>query len=344
MTTINRALLKAYERQPHTDAGEQAEHNRTAPLRGWAAKLRKPIRATELPTVHEEPAIAAASADVVVSWVPVAMTPAEPARPDQPSSDPAVNLPHSDGTNWRFDQPHPTSQAAQSSEHEEASTSVATVYHTGWTWPTIVERLLTCPAANEFRQFASDLHTLATECDLRCVAFSGTGHHAGRTSLIATLARVLSEEKSARIALVDAHFGEPGLGQILSLELASGLGEVIRESNRDPLEAITSLSSQLAIAPLRERVLAEAVDRRTIGQMQSLLRLLRCDYDLVLIDAGPWEAAGPPRVLDCRAVDAFVSVSRSRSATGTEIGEQHLTQLGIEWLGQIETFVPAPSV
>jgi hypothetical protein len=100
----------------------------------------------------------------------------------------------------------------------------------------------------------------------------------------------------------------------------------------------------LAIAPLRERVLTEAVDRRAIGQLQSLLRLLRCDYDLVLIDAGPWEVAGPPRVLDCRAVDAFVSVSLSRSAAGGQIGEPDLSQLGIEWLGQIETFVPAPSV
>ncbi len=361
MTIINRALLKAYERRADSDAAAELEQHRTAVIRGWARKLREPIRAANGEGKREEgqpPADDAAPApdpesavgQVIVEQIQIAVE-QKTVTVEEAADVPVVNLHRPDGTTLRFDPAHEPAVEMPPTPPETEPASVATpvAAHPAvpapaqpiWTWPTIVERLLACPAAGELRELADRLHDLAVDCDLRCVAFSGPGRRAGRTSLIVALAWVLAEEKSSRVAVVDAHFDNPGLAQALSYRPGERFGAALGDNDLDPVESTTHLSEKFAIAPLVDRVPVETIDRDGVGQMQSLLRSLRRDFDLVLVDAGPWEQAAPPPVLECRAIDAFVCVARSGRPDATRGGEQDLELLGIEWLGQVETFVPA---
>ncbi|MBI3861010.1 MAG: hypothetical protein HY290_03860 [Planctomycetia bacterium] len=342
MTIFNRALLKAYERRSDSVAATELEQHPSAVVRGWAKKLREPIRPVpqdKLPA--EMPATESA---------PTTTTAALPSPVEQePHADkPVATLHRAEGKTLRFDEAH-EHPAGTAQNAALAPSKIAAEFHDGpvpapphFSWPTIVGRLLASPAADELRELADRLLELATHCDLRCVAFGGPGRRAGRTSLLVTLAWVLAEEKASRVAIVDAQFNHPGLAAMLAYQSGPQAKAPRRDGGSDPVESLADLSENLVLAPLIERVPAETIDREGIGAWQALLRSLRGDHDIVLVDAGSWEQDAPPPILECRAIDAFVCVARTgESSTSPIIGEHDLEQLGIDWLGEVETFVPA---
>jgi Mrp family chromosome partitioning ATPase len=160
---------------------------------------------------------------------------------------------------------------------------------------------------------------------------------------VLTLAHILAETQFCRVAIVDADFGHPDAGQVLSLQPRKGLWEASSPNDAGVSAATVLIPGKLAIVPLVEKVATAGIDRQKIAGMQSYLRALRREYDLVLVDAGPWEALVPPLVFESRAVDAFLCVARSHSGD-ERLDDEHYRQPGIEWLGMIETFAPARAV
>ena len=201
-----------------------------------------------------------------------------------------------------------------------------------WAWPPIVQKLLSCPAGAEINRLAGRLTQLADERGLHCLALSGTGRLAGRTSLVLTLAKSLAETCSARVAVVDADFEHPDLARMLSLRPHSGLWDVACERKLRSSPRTMLVPGKLAVVPLVARVSLDAVDRRKISVLQSFLRALRSGYDLILIDAGPWESLVPPLVFENGAIDAFIGVSRSRDAN-EQLDDELYNQPGIEMAG-----------
>jgi Mrp family chromosome partitioning ATPase len=157
-----------------------------------------------------------------------------------------------------------------------------------------------------------------------------------------TLASVLIADKKTRVAIVDADFNHPQVAQSISLIPSKGLEEAIDGPEVDLGAVTTLIAGRLDIVPLLKPIAADAIDRRRLGTMQTFLRTLRREYDVVLIDAGPWETGHPPLVLECRGVDAVVCVCRAQSTDGEPPGEKNFQQPGVEWLGVVETFVKAP--
>ncbi len=343
MTVINRALDKAYKRraqsQPAPEPTQSSSATSAEPAKdvasdtvsGWASKLRDPIRPLNRPVVAIESALTI--------------------------SEPAI-LPHAsmEGAIIRVDAAHSSSVTPQELPARETPTPEMTVLPVAdepaepavpseptqqWSWPPIVQRLLTCPAATELRDLAVQLRSLAADNDLRCIAFSGPGRKAGRTSLVLTLASVLIADKKTRVAIVDADFTHPDAASFISLDPAEGLEEVINNPGADQKAVTTLIEDRLAIVPLAGPVGLETIDNRCIGTLQVFLRSLRREYDLVLIDAGPWEADQMPPVLECRAVDAVVGINKANSARTGPADAADFLQPGVEWLGVIETFAPA---
>jgi hypothetical protein len=212
-----------------------------------------------------------------------------------------------------------------------------------WSWPPIVQRLLTCPAAADLRNVAVKLRELAAGHDLRCVAFSGPGRGVGRTSLVLTLASVLIADKTTRVTIFDGDFDHPDAAQLISLHPTVGLEEAIQNATAAKEAATTLIAGRLAIVPLAKPVTAESIDNRRSGDLQTLLRSLRRENDIVLIDAGPWETGRLPLVLECRAVDAVVCVCRANSSGAVTPDAGSFRQPGVEWLGVVETFAQSGS-
>lgn len=358
MTIINRALNKAYRRRSDAEPAPEIEQ-RSPAAGGWAPTLREPIRPIPSPdrtASRPEPAPIGSDESLAppAKGVGRLLTPA------------AVPTTHSEGATVRFDAPHapqavPTpvpdkvpTQAARSAAARVADSPRRADFGLvvpadvapadaaeDWSWPPIVEKLLNCPAGPELRLFAGRLKQLAVEKGLGCVALSGPGRSAGRTSLVLTLAHVLAEVQSARVVIVDADFGHPQAAQMLSLQPARGLWDAALEKQPATSALTTLIPEKLAIVPLVERVAAAAIDRRKIGMLQASLRALRRQYDIVLVDAGPWEALIPPLVFESRAIDAFVCVCRCDPADEERLDDDAYRHPGIEWLGMIETFTPA---
>ena len=346
MTIINRALHKAYKRRAQSEPAPEMKRPGTTTVSGWASKLREPLRPLKSPLV------ALPVSQPLASEPPVEPVPA------------SINAVLPGGTKIRIDAGHSPTDSAPPAPSEPPITiqpkEVPAEPVEQWSWPPIVQLLLTCPAASELRDLAVQLRHLAADQDLRCVAFSGPGRKVGRTSLVLTLASVLIADKTTRVAIVDADFEHPDAAQLISLHPASGLEEAINHPAAADRAATTLIAGRLAIVPLTKPVASAALDHRRIGALQTLLRSLRREYDLVLIDAGPnssgpvdsgpvasgpvasgkgGEPEQPPLVLECRAVDAIVCVCRSNSAPDGPPDETDFCQPGVEWLGVVETFV-----
>lgn len=323
MTIINRALHKAYQRRAESEPVPEKERAVPTSVSGWASKLREPIQ----PLDRQAAAIKA----VVPAGAPIDI---ETGRVDTGRTDTVrIDMSHSPVAAQAEAPPMPAMAALPAEDLPRAVEP--------WSWPSIVERLLTCPAAAELRDLAVRLRELAAGSDLRCVAFSGPGRNVGRTSLVLTLASVLIADKETRVAIVDADFNHPQAAQLISLPFALGLEELLNNPEFADGVVTTLIADRLAIVPLAQPIAMEAIDHRRIGTLQTFLRSLRREYDLVLIDAGPWESAHPTPVLECRAVDAAVCVCRVKSSRDEPADEANFRQPGVEWLGVIETFVKA---
>jgi len=321
MTIINRALHKAYKRRAESEPAPELE--RPGSVSGWASKLREPVkppvRSSSAPSGPAPSVLPPRVAEQTTSEIPTAEVPGSEIKVSEITiSENAV----------------PEEKVAEVPVSQERRPDVTEQ----WSWPPIVQRLLTCPAVPEILDLAAQLRSVATSRDLRCVAFSGPGRGVGRTSLVLTLASVLIADKSTRVAIVDADFNHPDAAQLLSLHPAAGLEQAILNPAADGV-LTTLVAGRLAVVPLVKPVKVDAIDHRRLGALQTFLRSLRREYNVVLIDAGPWEPAHGPLLLECRAVDALVSVRRADSSRKGPADEGHLRQPGVEWLGVVETFV-----
>jgi Mrp family chromosome partitioning ATPase len=344
MTIINRALHKAYQHRTGSQS-PAAPEQRAEAVGGWASKLREPKRSSPAPegSTAAAESITKDSAEIDPTPDATAADHGEAAvlrATDGPIVAPAgvrvrVDPPHLPANSQVLAETHPaTTPAAKlpSAANDEARDHQTEL----WAWPPIVQKLLNCPAGTEINRLAGRLTQLAEERGLRCLALSGTGRLAGRTSLVLTLARSLAENCSARVAVVDADFEHPDLARMLSLRPHSGLWDVACERKLRSSPRTMLIPGKLAVVPLVARISLDAVDRRKISVLQSFWRALRSGYDLILIDAGPWESLVPPLVFENGAIDAFIGVSRSRD--GEQLDDELYNQPGIEWLGTIETF------
>lgn len=346
MTIINRALDKAYKRHSEAESGTRPE-SRPPAVRGWASKLRDPLRPIQPPD-----RIAATLSTVAQGLVPAT---ALPVGTHPPTSSAATAIPHE--TTARIDSPHAPakapaileirpeaflslhSQTVESQAEESAQTATVPIA-TAWAWPPIVDKLLNCPAGSELRNFAARLNQFALSRSLGCLAFSGPGRGAGRTSLLLALAHALAEKHAARVAIVDADFQNPQAAQMLSLRPKVGLWEAASRRETVATTVMTLVPGKLAIVPLVAPVASAAIDSEKIATLTSFLQAVRSEYDLLLVDAGPWESLVPPLIFENYTIDAMICVSRHGAAADERLDDDAYRQPGVDWLGIIETFTP----
>lgn len=341
MTIINRALHKVYTRRSEDAPASGPETTEAVPARGWASGLRRPAAQTAPSEfVLRRDARPAGAAQSAPESAAAGTGPVVAPQPVSSADNAVVALPAS----TRIDPPHLVAAKREADESPVESDGPAVLpIPRSWSWPAIVPRLLACPAADGLRELAAHLKRLAAEHDLRCVALSGAGRNAGRTSLLLTLAHILAEEASLRLAVVDADFTHPSLATMLSLEARLGLWNAASGRKEDAAEALTRLTDSLTAVPLTASVPLESIARDQIAALQSFLRSLRRDNGLVLVDAGPWESLVPPLIFESRAIDAFISVCRCDTPEDERIDEAHAGHPGLEWLGTVETFAATPA-
>jgi len=102
--------------------------------------------------------------------------------------------------------------------------------------------------------------------------------------------------------VVDAHLRRAAIAARLGLGEAPGLREVL--AGRLPLEAALRPTGLPGLSALTAGAVDAAPSTRLVGEaMRSILRLLREQFDLVLVDGPPWDGRPEVVALGC-ACDA----------------------------------------
>jgi Mrp family chromosome partitioning ATPase len=226
----------------------------------------------------------------------------------------------------------------------QTQTSAVTVPHSDdpvvWAWPAICDRLLKSSAGPGIRGLSSLLCEMLAERRKRSLAFTGPGRGAGRTALLLTVARLLSEERALRVLVIDLDFGNPQIATLLGIVPEQDLWQAACRNVAAAVPLVTLVPDRLSLAPLRDRVSMTEVTADRAAALRALMQRWRNEFDLVLVDGGPWELFGSLVIRETSTVEACVCVSHAgRNAPGANDGERY-RQAGMDFLGFIETFAP----
>lgn len=217
--------------------------------------------------------------------------------------------------------------------------------HLTWSWPRIVQQLLN-QAEYGFLHLAHQLWTATEGKPRKVIAFVSSAQGDGCTSVMLTIARILSRRKEKRTLIVEGNVGHPSHLELLNLE-----GAAVRElrgANRRlavPDEPWDLGGESLSLVPLsiQNNILPGDTDRQEWEQaVRRGMDAWRSQYDLILIDCGPVAGSRDVGQLWWSGLaDRVVTIaSSSRLATDPRgfVDDVAWEQAGIEPMGVIETF------
>lgn len=308
MTPLDCALRKAYARKPASASDTPRTGTAPPAVRGWVARLRTPA-----PQAARAPAAPPASVARDIQKTDVSVEDIE-----------NVEVVH---------RPEPAGVSATGRLDTVMPETIL------WRGPAICERLFESAAGPGLLELAAQIERTVLESPVRSVVFSGSRRAAGRTSLVAAVARRLLQRTTFRILLVDLDCGHPQLASLLDQSPQSGLWQAACQLATVDETLLRLVPERLALLPLCQPVAEEAMTPLHASAICDLLHQLRESYDVVLIDAGPWTSI--PRALRAgRIADAGVWIRRAADAVDDDPESAARVAADLEILGLVETFAP----
>jgi len=316
MTTLDRAIIKAYQEQNAVATTTPRDFARARPTVDAA--------------VGPLPASANAPDDVPPELPAEVETFQEPASGTVAEADEAVRT----GTD------RPLSDLPSSEENSfRPMLQVDSL-----AWPRVCTGLRT-PAKRQLDCLADALEA-GVDREQKVVGISGCRLGQGCTTILLGAARRLAR-RDVRVALVDADLSDPRLARRLGLLPEVGWEEIV--AGRLPLAEvlIESLEDRVVVLPFCEPPGAQhdaILDNRALVDA---VKRLRRRYDLVLVDLGALEGetgnGGTPLKAAATWLDAAVLVHNVRSSSQEQrtVAEKSLDAAGITLAGIVENFVSA---
>src|SRR5699024_2401851 len=141
------------------------------------------------------------------------------------------------------------------------------------------------PRTEAFRTTRTNLQFFASNDHARVFVVSSAAPGEGKSHVVANLAVALAET-GARVALVEADLRRPRLAQVMGIEGAAGLSDVLIA--RAPLEDVLQPwgPGNLVVLPAGQ-IPPNPAELLGSKKMRELLDMLRETADYVLIDAPP---------------------------------------------------------
>lgn len=214
-----------------------------------------------------------------------------------------------------------------------------------WTWPRIVQQLLN-QAEYGFLHLAQQLTTSVKTHHKQVIAFISSGQGDGCTSVMLTIAQILTRRKEIRTLILEANPGHPS-----HLELLQGKGDCVRDlrKSRDriatPDRPWKMQGEMLAMMPisLQESIIHSDSDHSEWEKsIQDRMAGWRNEYDLILMDIGPVMQSQVVRNLWWHDLaDRVITITSSSRLSANPQGfidDTAWEEAGIEPLGVIETF------
>jgi Mrp family chromosome partitioning ATPase len=211
-----------------------------------------------------------------------------------------------------------------------------------FTWPRLCRRLIS-RAAEELDRLA-DAILAANNQGRKVLAIAGCRRGEGATTMLLCAARRLAE-RGVKPVLVDADLGRPRLAKRLGVQPQMAWAETSEAAGRTLDQAMfEATASNVVLVPARD---PEEEHRRSPGdpsRLPACLRMLRNQYDLVLVDLGPLEnaqLAKGARGQLAAEIDAVILVHNYRITPDDQQREfeKQLAADGIVVAGIVENFV-----
>jgi Mrp family chromosome partitioning ATPase len=136
----------------------------------------------------------------------------------------------------------------------------------------------------------------------RVLLFTSAESGAGTTTVLLNTAITVARQNARRVVVVDAHLRRAAVAARLGLGEVPGLREVL--GGQLPLEPAVRPTGLPGLSALTAGAAGAASAARLAGEgMRSVLRHLREQFDLVLVDGPPWDGRPEVVALGC-ACDA----------------------------------------
>jgi polysaccharide biosynthesis transport protein len=161
---------------------------------------------------------------------------------------------------------------------------------------------------------------------------------AGKTTTVANLGISLAEI-GRRVLLIDGDLRRPRLGKLFGLQFATGLSDALLDEGRGTI-ALDSVIRPSTVPGLY--LLPGGSEPANISRLlhsthlDSLIELVRADFDFVLIDSPPMMGMADARLLS-RVADGVILISRAGETSPEQLGEarERLADDGTPVIGTI---------
>lgn len=200
--------------------------------------------------------------------------------------------------------------------------------------PGVCQSLLAA-RGEDFHRLAQELHA-RREKGLKTLWVGSCQGNEGATSFAVCLAHVLGKQ-GVHTALVDHDLTNPGVADMLHLNPDVGWREVLAGEAALP-DALWESADGWSVLPLRPDNAAPLSGSQLL-RLRLSMALLRRQFDLVLLDAGPFRLVGDEEMTYPQP-DAAILVYDPQATTPDELGKQadRLVARQIDLLGAVENF------
>jgi len=197
------------------------------------------------------------------------------------------------------------------------------------------------PRIEGFRVLRTNLQFIDPDTDRKVFVITSSLPGEGKTTTAINLAIVLAEG-GERVALVEADLRRPKIGSYLNLEGVVGLTTVLvgRADLHEAMQPVSGVSGLDVLAS--GRTPPNPAELLKSAAMANLIKQLRDEYDIVLIDAPPLLPVTDAALLASQSDGAILIVRHGKTTTDhVRLAADRLSAVGAEPVGAIFNMTPA---
>ncbi len=206
--------------------------------------------------------------------------------------------------------------------------------------PLITDTHTYAPRIEGFRVLRTNLQFIDPDTERKVFVITSSLPGEGKTTTAVNLAMVLAAG-GERVALIEADLRRPKIGAYLNIEGSVGLTTVL-VGHADVHETMQQMSGRSGVHVLASgRTPPNPAELLKSQMMASLIKQLRAEYDIVLIDAPPLLPVTDAALLAAQADGAILIVRHGKtSADHVRLAAERLTAVGAEPIGAIFNMTP----
>ena len=175
----------------------------------------------------------------------------------------------------------------------------------------------------ELRLISARIQDMSRQRGVRSVAVTSPLPGEGKSTVSVGLAAALARQPGRRVLLIEADLRRPSLARVLGLPSSAGLSDWLHgRIDHVPLRAVEPSGFSILVAGQTELERPEILGS---PRMESLLRVARGLFDIVVLDAMPLVPVTDAAIIQ-DLVDGFILVVRHR-ATPRDAVQQGLAKL-----------------